>query len=310
MGSQPYSDADKAANRKASEVFHNKFDIWVKHGNGRVLIDGKPTKRNQSSFGKLVYRDKKKPQGQISKWYNAKLSPEPPRIPDDKLDIIIEIFNNDGIPTSKSEFYIHSEEEYKYNTKSINNYIKDRYNELFPENQTTNHYDNMFEFLRFLKSIRYDKLFPLWTKPIIDVSTKDKKANFSIHRDAYKNLPDAAPSDYPEFQIDKDEDGIKVLSDADMCFLYDLRTEVIQYIDHLLIKHQKDLDDMCAQICHAMEWEDFDKSLKTVHGHMELTDKDLILFDKYYLWEYYWKLQNEVRRYDDKMNESQEGDDK
>ena len=295
MGSQPYTEEDKAANRKASEVFHEKLDIWLKHGNGRVLIKGKPCKRSQSSFGKLVYPDLKKPQAQISKWYNAKLSPEPPRIPEDKLNTIIEIFNNDGIPTTKADFQIHSEEGYKYNTEAVEKYINDNYSNFLHDinfdgygDKLNKHFNGILKsfhaFMLFAKSLsQYDSEFPLWTK-IIAKPHLDKFPDYvaitdEYTRAPYSSLPDAAPSDnFKEFQVDKGADGIKVLQPEDMKYLIELYDKVKDFIYDNFKQHKKQLehDALKAQIVALM------RDVNSEDPLGELTDEEMCLIDSYY----------------------------
>lgn len=274
MGNYGYTDADKAAIAKARDKLNQKFKIWQKNGNGKTLLkdadgktitdeNGKPIlfDRDQYAFGKMLYPNWKNPQGQISKLLGDK---KDVRIPPDKLDKMIEIFNHDGIPTTKDEFLLQSSEASKYNTQAVNRWIKDHYKireDIHFLNIDTE-YKRLFSFLSYIKQIpKYDEYFPLWTALVISENPEapynklPKKqvqemweyslgADLPIFtRDSYKNLPDTAYSkEYAEFQVDKGKDGIKTIQEADLNFIQEVQLKVEQYIISLFLEHKKELD--------------------------------------------------------------------
>lgn len=311
MGSQPYTAEDIAENKYSGSVLKSKYDIWKSNKTGKVMVkmgnEKIEMKRNQTSFALLLYPDKKNPQAQISKWLTGKS-----RIPSDKLDKIIDIFNHDGIKTSRDEFKLNKSEEYKYNADVVNDYIYKHYmwRKDSKDSVISEDFKRLDKFLQFLKTLPdYDMNFPLWTpivlndisdeKVIRDRLEKDKEYNslseadknnvikdilkdvtddfsFRFKRDSVSNLPDFAPSDYPEFSVDKGADGIKVLQQADVLFIERVMIKVSEYINYLFKEREDQLIEDADRAGTVMQ--EYDTNNK------DLTEKEKWLLDKDYYW--------------------------
>ena len=327
MGSQPYTEEEKAEIRKAGEVLSYKLSIWKKHGNGKILFKGNIMNRSQSSFAMLLYPDLKKPQSRVSKWISGYS-----RIPSDKLNEIVRILSNDGIPTTKEEFRIHSEEEYRYNTEAVNKYIEENYG-CFINKENTNSFRR---FLLFIKStIILEKDFPLWTSivPVKSQTESIKKEIDTLDSDnidrmflermlenksgymraLYNTLPEAAPSDYPEFQIETKKDGKKTLQVADLRFLADLERKVIKYILSEFDEHKDKLIDSTDRVnMFAIKkagekpqvYPDGSIALPSLDICKEISEDEMILLDPYYEAPF---LSNE---YNESSDNSKERDEK
>ena len=280
--------------RDEDAFIKKKFDdlltIWLKEKSGRSL----------KSFAKQL--NPPKTQGEISRWRSTKYTAKPD---DHYLDEICHVFKVD-----RSEFEMQEKDMYSYSTDAVNRYIKDKYFRFIEKfnvdgfsEKTNQHFYNMrmsfHKFLIFINSLhRYDDLFPLWTRIIrcteLDIRNGEQYYN-GYERAPYNSLPNAAPSDLPEFQVDKGDDGIKILQDEDIDYLISLYDRVQEFIYNDFKNHNKELAEGALRAEIVKNY-----SKNSDHYSDELTDEELALIDTNY-----------AQTYDDKRVEKEiKGDEK
>lgn len=226
MSKKGKSSLQEAQEQKFGQMLSQCFKEWK----------SKEQHRSQRSLAKLL--DPPVPQGQISKWLNGYSLP-----PDDYLDEIKAIFAKDDIEL-KINFMLNENDRYTFDSEYMSKWIEDHYAAYFHKSNKKyfgrNRLDSFHAFLVFLKSLEIDDEFPLWT-PIVPVKNTKLHNSYYI-RAPYNTLPNSAPSDYPEFQINKGDDGIKLLQEQDIDFLVSVYNELIKFIEQLYWKQHSDLE--------------------------------------------------------------------